>query len=101
MPLYTAFFTVEEYGRLGLLLVTIIVISQSLVLGQSLSIIRYNNTTDDLNKRRSILFTLTLLILTVVIAFVLFAKFLLPQISTLFGDIELFQPLLEISIYII
>jgi len=101
LPLYTAFFTVEEYGRLGLLLVTIIVISQSLVLGQSLSIIRYNNTTDDLNKRRSILFTITLLILTVVMVFVLATNFILPQISTLFGDIELFQPLIEISIYII
>ena len=101
LPLYTAFFSVEEYGRLGLLLVTIIVISQSLVLGQSLSLIRYNNTTDDLNKRRTILFTLTLLILSVVIIFVLATNLILPQISRLFGDVELFQPLLEISIYII
>lgn len=101
LPLYTHYFAVEEYGRLGLILVTIVLFSQSLILGQNISLIRYNNSTEFSSKRHSILFTLTILILIVTAIFILITEILLTQIASLFGEINLFKNLLNIAIYII
>ncbi len=101
LPLYTTYFSVAEYGRLGLVLITIIIISQSLILGQGLSLIRYNNSSEFENKKRSILFTISLVISLVVLIFIIVANSLLSQIAELFGNAAQYKPLLQISIYII
>jgi O-antigen/teichoic acid export membrane protein len=101
LPLYTHYFSVEEYGRLGLILVTIVLFSQSLILGQNISLIRYNNSAEFSSKRRSILFTLTILILIVTAIFILITEILLTQIAGLFGEINFYKDLLNIAIYII
>ncbi|MDX1373639.1 MAG: oligosaccharide flippase family protein, partial [Nitrososphaeraceae archaeon] len=101
LPLYTSYFSVEEYGRLGLVLVTIVLISQSLILGQGVSLIRFNNSLEFREKKNSILFTLTLVIISVSIVFILLTKSLLDPIASLFGSVELYKVLLEIAIYII
>jgi len=46
LPLFTHYLSVEEYGRYGLLFVYNRNNSQSLVLGQSSSVIRYNNSSN-------------------------------------------------------
>jgi len=101
LPLYTQYFSVEEYGRLGLILVIIVLFSQSLVLGQGVSIIRYNNASGFSAERKSILFTLTMLILFTISAFVIISEFFLVQISNWFGEIRLYKDFLNIAIYII
>lgn len=101
LPLYTHYFSVEEYGRLGLVLVITVLISQSLILGQNISVIRYNNSLEFVEKRKSILFTLTILILLTILGFIAISKIYLGTISGWFGDPEQYKSLLNISIYII
>jgi O-antigen/teichoic acid export membrane protein len=101
LPLYTHYFSVEEYGRLGLVLVIIVLFSQSLVLGQGVSIIRYNNSAEFSSDRKSILFTLTMLILFTIAAFIIISEFFLVQISSWFGEVTLYKDCLNIAFYII
>ncbi|MCJ7553783.1 MAG: polysaccharide biosynthesis C-terminal domain-containing protein [Ignavibacteriaceae bacterium] len=101
LPIYTHYFTVEEYGRLGLILIIIVLFSQSLILGQGISIIRYNNSSEFSSKKKSILFTLTVLVLITVIVFILISESFLTQISGWFGEVNLYKDFLNIAIYII
>ena len=101
LPLYTHYFPVEAFGKLGLIMVIIVLFSQSLVLGQGVSVIRYNNTLEFNSKRKSILFTLTILILFIVAVFIFISESFLTQISSLFGEINEYRSFLKIAIYII
>lgn len=101
LPLYTHYFSVEEYGRLGLVLVIIVLISQSLILGQNISIIRYNNSVEFGTRRKSILFTLTILIILSILIFITLSKIYLDTIAGWFGNPSQYKNLLNISIYII
>lgn len=101
LPIYTHYFSVEEYGRLGLVLVITVLISQSLILGQNISIIRYNNSLEFGANRKSILFTLTILILLTILVFITLAEIYLNTIAGWFGDPAHYKKLLNISIYII
>lgn len=101
LPIYTNYLSVDEYGRLGLILVIIVLFSQSLILGQNLSIIRYNNSVEFKAKINSILFTLIVLVLSIIGVFILFTKLFLVQISGLFGEISLYKDYLNIAIFII
>ena len=101
LPLYTHYFPVEEFGRLGLILVIIVLFSQSLTLGQNVSIIRYNNSSEFSSKRKYILFTLTVLVFITVAIFILISETFLTQISSWFGEISHYKDLLNIAIYII
>jgi len=101
LPIYTKYFTLEEYGRLGLLLITIIIFSQSLVLGQGLSIIRFNNTVGYEGKRKSVFFTITFFILVVIGIFLILTEIFLTDIASLFGDPKIYERYLNICIYIV
>ena len=101
LPLYTKYFTLEEYGQLGLLLITIIIFSQSLVLGQGLSIIRFNNTVGYEGNRKSVFFTITFFILIVISLFLILTETFLTEIASLFGDPAIYEHYLNICIYIV
>lgn len=101
LPVYTAYFSVEDYGKLGLIQITIIIVSQSLILGQGLSLIRFNNSIEFASKKKSILFTLSTFILVVVGGFTLITNIFIDKISLLFGNVAEYSPLLEIAIYIV
>lgn len=101
LPIFTHFLSVEEYGRYGLLFVTAVILSQSLVLGQSSSVIRYNNSIEYRDRKKSIFFTLTSLVLAVVIVFVMISEIYIDQISSWFGSPEDFKIPVRVSIYII
>jgi O-antigen/teichoic acid export membrane protein len=101
LPLFTYYLSVEEYGRYGLLFITTVIISQSLVLGQSSSVIRYNNLTEYSEKKRSIFFTLIAIVLTITVAFIVFTELSLDQISSWYGSKEDFKLPLRVCIYII
>jgi len=101
LPLYTYYLTVEEYGRYGLLFITTIIISQSLVLGQSSAVIRFNNIIDYRDKKRSIFFTLTLLVFVMTTVFVSISELYLDQIISWFGSPQDFRLPLKVCIYIV
>ena len=101
LPLYTKYFTLEEYGQLGLLLITIIIFSQSLVLGQGLSIIRFNNTVGYEGKRKSVFFTITFFIIIIIALFLILTETFLTEIASLFGDPAIYEHYLNICIYIV
>ena len=101
LPLFTYYLTVEEYGRYGLLFITTVIISQSLVLGQSSSIIRYNNLPDYSEKKKSIFFTLTLIVLIVTVLFVFISELFLNQITGWYGAQADFKIPLKVCIYIV
>jgi len=101
LPLFTYYLTVEEYGRYGLLFITTVILSQSLVLGQSSSVIRYNNLVDYRDKKKSIFFTLTTIVLFVTIIFVIISELYLNQISSWFGSSEDFKLPIKVCIYIV
>jgi O-antigen/teichoic acid export membrane protein len=101
LPVYTAYFSVEDYGKLGLIQISIIIVSQSLILGQGLSLIRFNNSIEFASRKKSILFTLSALILVVTGGFTLLANIFLDQIVVIFGAVSEYSLLLEIAIYII
>lgn len=101
LPLFTYYLTVEEYGRYGLLFITTVILAQSLVLGQSSSVIRYNNSGDYSTKKKSIFFTLTLLVLVVSVVFVIISEIYIDQISGWLGSPEDFQLPVKVCIYII
>ena len=101
LPLYTDYFSVGEYGRLGLILITIVLCSQSLILGQNLAIIRFNNSVEFKSRIKSILFTLLLLLILICVIFIVVTKIFLHDFAGLFGDVELYKPFLNIAIYII
>lgn len=101
LPLFTYYLTVEEYGRYGLLFITTVILSQSLVLGQSSSVIRYNNLVDYRDKKKSIFYTLTTIVLFVTIIFVIISELYLNQISSWFGSSEDFKLPIKVCIYIV
>ena len=101
LPFYTFYLSVEEYGRYGLLFITTVILSQSLVLGQSSSVIRYNNLVDYRDKKKSIFFTLTTIVLFVTIIFVIISELYLNQISSWFGSSEDFKLPIRVCIYIV
>lgn len=101
LPIYTSYFSVEDFGDLGLLVITILIFSQSLIIGQGLSLIRYNNSTEFKEKKDSIFFTLFLLVLLICAAFIFIGESTLNSLAALFPSPEKFSLYLEISIYII
>ena len=101
LPLFTYYLSVEEYGRYGLLFITTVIISQSLVLGQSSAVIRYNNLVDFRERKKSIFFTLTLIVFVVTILFVLIAELNLDQITSWFGSFQDFRLPIKVCIYIV
>ena len=62
LPLYTKFISLSEFGVLALLEITIVVIVEFLTLGQGQAIVMFNDSPDYKAKKRSIFFTLTLLL---------------------------------------
>ncbi len=101
LPIYTDYFTPEQYGDLGLLLITITIISQVLVAGQGQSVIRFNNAIEYKKDKRSIFFTLTVMLISIVIVFTLLSELILPQITHLFSKPEEYYLYFRITIYII
>ncbi len=101
LPIYTDYFTLEQYGNLGLLLVTIIIVSQVLVAGQGQAVIRFNNAPEFKNEKRSIFFTLTVMLFVIVLTFSVISELFLPHISKMFSKPDEYYVLIRISIYII
>ena len=101
LPIYTQFFTVEEFGRLGLILAIIIILSQIVVLGQGQSILRFSNPQYGKWDVKSVLFSLLILASISSVLFVFIAEFTLYPFAELLGSVTNYYSSLHIAIYII
>ena len=101
LPIYTKYFSVEEFGRLGLLLAVITIMIQVVILGQGQSLLRFVNQAENEDKRKSVLFSLSILILVISIIFILIGEITAPLLANIFGDFQSYHPSLRISIYIV
>ncbi|MDY0082916.1 MAG: oligosaccharide flippase family protein [Ignavibacteriaceae bacterium] len=101
LPIYTSYFTVEEFGRLGLVLAIITILIQIVVLGQNQSILKFNNQIEYVDKKKSILFTLSLFVLIIAILFIVIGEAATPWIARILGNIKDYYSALRIGIYIV
>ncbi|RKY72803.1 MAG: hypothetical protein DRQ24_04245 [Candidatus Latescibacterota bacterium] len=85
LPLYTKHITVSEYGLLGILEITIIILSQTLILGQPQAYLRFYNFPDYKERRDSVLFTIFAFLLAIGLLFNLIGQNLLTTLSSLFS----------------
>jgi len=101
LPIYTSYFSVEEFGRLGLLIAISTILVQIVVLGQNQSLIKFSNQIEYASKKKSIFFTLFVFILCISAVFVIFGVSLTPWLSKILGNFDDYNSSLRISIYIV
>lgn len=101
LPIYTTHFPVSEFGILGILEVSIMILTQVFLLGLPNAFLRFYGETEDVQRRKSILFTiLTFLLATSVI---LLAAELISsdKIASFFAERERFSRYLKLMFIII
>ena len=101
LPIYSSFFSVSEFGILGILEITISIFTETLNFGLGQALIMLSNQNEYSEKKRSIFYTLSIATLLIVIIFVAISEISLPLVSTFFGDVSEFYFYLRLSIYII
>ncbi len=100
LPIYLNFLTKTEVGIFGLLDVTINIIAEILILGQANSIILFNNKKDYEEKRDSVFFTITSIVLLVNLMFILAAELFGSSILSISKSTQDIAAYLPFIIYI-
>jgi O-antigen/teichoic acid export membrane protein len=101
LPIYTSYFSVEEFGRLGLVLAIITILIQIVIMGQNQSLLRFSNQIEYENSKRSLLFTLTGFVLLLIIIFITLGEFFAPWLAKILGDFKDYYSSLRIAVYIV
>ncbi|MDO9578418.1 MAG: polysaccharide biosynthesis C-terminal domain-containing protein [Candidatus Cloacimonadales bacterium] len=81
LPLYSKYITISEYGILGILEITIILLSQILIFGQAQAFLRFYVLKEFYERRKSTLFTVYIFMLFVGIILNLIGQYLAPKVS--------------------
>ena len=100
LPLYTKHITVSEYGILGIIEISIMILTQVLMLGQPQSLLRFYYS-DEYSNRKQIVFSIFSLILVAALLFTLASLAFIPSITKLFAQPDTFRSYFSISIWII
>lgn len=100
LPIYLNYLTKAEVGIFGLLDITINIISEVLILGQANSLILFENKPDYREKKSSVFFSITSLILLVNLFFILTAEFFGLSLLNLSGSTRDLTAYLPFIIYI-
>ncbi|HKB87914.1 MAG TPA: oligosaccharide flippase family protein [Ignavibacteriaceae bacterium] len=101
LPIYSTFFSVSEFGILGIIEVTISIFTELLNFGLGQSLVMLTNHTDFENKKSSIFYTLTIVSAFIVIIFIALGEITVPYLSKLFQNPSDFYFYLRLAIYII
>ncbi|MBC8526534.1 MAG: polysaccharide biosynthesis C-terminal domain-containing protein [Candidatus Cloacimonetes bacterium] len=101
LPLYTKHITVSEYGVLGILEITIMILTQVLILGQSQAFLRFHDLEEYKAKRKSTLFTIFVFLFAIAFLFNLFGQNLNTKLSSLFFKPSQFTIYFKLCFYII
>ncbi len=101
LPIYTSYFSVEEFGRLGLILAIIAILVQVVVMGQNQSILKFNNQIEFVDRKKSLLYTLSLFVIFVSVLFIVIGEITSPWLAKILGNINDYYSSLRIGIYIV
>ncbi len=101
LPIYSTFFSVSEFGVLGILEVTISIFTEFLNFGLGQSLVMLSNHSDYQERKNSIFYTLTVVSVFVLLIFIALGELSVPFISSYFQDSSDFHLYLRLAIYII
>ncbi len=101
LPIYTSYFSVEEFGRLGLILAIVAILIQIVVMGQNQSILKFNNQIDFVGRKKSLLYTLTLFVCLVSVLFIAIGEITSSWLAKILGNFNDYYPSLRIAVYLI
>ena len=101
LPIYTSYISLSEFGALGILDVTILILVELINLGQSQALVMLNNSDEYSNKKKEVFFTIFSSSTVACVSFILAGLFLLPYISSLITVSAKFYLYLELSLFII
>jgi len=91
LPIYASHLTQAEFGTFGILDITIIILSEILSLGQSNSIIYFNNIKDFKDREKSVFFTITSIVVIANLIFAAITGTLRLLIPNIIGPSSLFS----------
>lgn len=101
LPLYTKYITVAEYGIIGVIEVTIMILTQTMILGQPQSFLRFYNITKYKHKRKTTLFTLFILLFSTGLIFCIIGQYFTKNIASFFNNSSDFEIYIRLSFVII
>src|SRR5664279_932352 len=91
LPIYASHLSQSEFGAFSILDITIIVLSEFLSLGQSNSVIYFNNIKEYKYKNKSVFFTIASIVLIANIIFAVLAGFIRVLFPQLINPLSLFS----------
>ena len=101
LPLYTRHISVAEYGVLGILEITILLLTQVVILGQAQAVIRYHSSPEYRERGKTTLFTISVFLLAVGAVFVATGLSIAKPIAAYFDKPQLFAHYFKLCIIII
>ncbi len=101
LPLYIKHITVTEYGILGVLEVTILILTQTLSVGQHSSFLRLYNIKESDQKNGQTFFTIFIFILLLMGCFNIFGQLLVNPVACFFSQPDVFATYFRLCISII
>lgn len=101
LPLYTKELTVAEYGILGILEITIFIIAQILLTGQSHALLRFYDLDEFREKKKSVVLTIFIFLAVSGISINLFGYLYSSQLAYLFSESAKFEVYLKLCFVII
>jgi O-antigen/teichoic acid export membrane protein len=100
LPLYTKHITVSEYGVLGIVEISIMILTQVLMLGQPQALLRYYYSAKYSDRKQAV-FSILSLILIAILLFTLSGIAIIPSLAKFFEQPSSFRLYFSLSIWII
>jgi O-antigen/teichoic acid export membrane protein len=101
LPLYVKHITVSEYGIIGILEITIMILSQMINMGQSQAFLRFYNLEEYQKKRESIFFTIFIFLIITGSIFNIAGQIFSTQLASFFSKTTEFNFYFKLCFWII
>lgn len=101
LPIYTSYFSVEEFGRLGLILAIVAILIQIVVMGQNQSVLKFNNQIEFEQRKKTILFTISSFVILITFLFIAVGEIISPWLAQILGNFNDYYSSLRIAVYLI
>lgn len=101
LPIYTTHFPVSEFGILGILEISIMILTQVFLLGLPNAFLRFYGEAENSHRKKSILFTILIFLLSTSVAILLVELISADQIGSFFAEKEKFSQYLNLMFIII
>jgi len=100
LPIHLSFFSVEEYGRLGIMLITMQFVSSVLIMGQNQAVIRFSNIQEYYPKRESFFFTVFVYMTFIIGLIVLLGYVTIDFFASISPQPEVYRLVIELTVYL-